>query len=155
MPGAGSDLSADLRALVLLGIAGLLCLTLRQRGQRGTAWAVWTAAIVSVSVPFFDLHAHTHWPAVAWIPFKSPPVKVSDIVANTLLYVPFGFLAFRQRMASSRLVTVVVAAAALSFLAESSQLFSHSRFPSTTDLVCNVVGAAMGLMVAKWFGPVG
>jgi VanZ family protein len=57
---------------------------------------------------------------------------------------PFGagvVLATRRRPAS--LIVATIGAAALSFAGEASQLYSHGRFPSATDVVCNTGGAAL------------
>jgi VanZ family protein len=33
---------------------------------------------------------------------------------------------------------------------ETSQLFSHSRYPSATDVACNVGGAALGIAAFRF-----
>lgn len=73
------------------------------------------------------------------MPFVSPPVKLLDIAANLLMGVPAG-------LASSLFLTLrVLVAGALvapvSLGVEWAQLYSHGRFPSATDLVCNIGGA--------------
>ena len=78
--------------------------------------------------------------------FRSGSWTVKDAVVNILLYVPLGFFFKRERHAVS---TVVGFAAALSLAAELSQLFSHSRFPATTDVVCNMIGASAGAFIAQ------
>jgi hypothetical protein len=46
--------------------------------------------IALVVVPWGDFQGHTHWAKVGWIPFVSPPVRLRDMVANLLLFAPFG-----------------------------------------------------------------
>ena len=100
--------------------------------------------------PWGDLQNHTHWAKVAWIPFVSPPVRPFDVLQNVLLFAPFGwFVALssdhsrRGAVARAALLTLLIA-----FAGEASQLYSHSRFPSATDLTCNVVGATVAALAA-------
>ncbi|MCU1384004.1 MAG: hypothetical protein JWL71_2701 [Acidobacteria bacterium] len=111
---------------------------------------VWTLAIVAATVPWTDFVGHTHWQKVQWIPFVSPPVKLLDTVVNILLYIPFGYGFIRASASRRRPWQGAAIAAALSFAAEASQLYSHSRFPSLQDVVCNVSGAWLG---AWWAAP--
>lgn len=73
-----------------------------------------------------------------------------DLVANVLLYVPFGFLCAwvlaRRRPAAAVLLGAVVPGAALSFLVEILQSAIASRTSSLTDVVINVVGTALGVV---------
>jgi glycopeptide antibiotics resistance protein len=101
-------------------------------------------ALLLGSVPFTDLQTHPLWTRVRWIPFESWTIK--DVVVNALLYVPVGFFFKGERRGAA---TVVGFAAFLSLAAEVSQLFSHSRFPATTDVVCNVIGASAGVFIAR------
>jgi glycopeptide antibiotics resistance protein len=116
--------------------------------RRSIVLLLWTGAIVLCVIPW-DLQNHTHWAKVCWIPFVTPPVKASDIVANVLLYVPWGFSFVRRRAAPARLGWVIACAGALSIATEATQLFSHTRFPSATDVTCNVVGAWLGAAIAS------
>ena len=145
--------AADAAALAIFFVAAVSCALLWRAGRRGAAFAVWTAAIIATCVPFFDLHAHAHWYKVSWIPFISPPVKPSDIAANILIYVPFGFLS-RPRRLRVRVRRVAAGAAVLSFACELSQVFSHGRIPSSTDIASDVIGAAIGVaasaLVENW-----
>lgn len=112
------------------------------------AFGLWVAVILFVVTPWYGIRDHSHWARVQWIPFVSPPIRLSDIVLNTLFYMPFGFM-YVRRSASRRIWKAVAAAAVLSALTEVTQVYSHGRFPSTTDLVCNTVGAYLG---AIWAG---
>lgn len=113
------------------------------------ALAIATGLIVAAVIPWGDFQGHTHWGKVGWIPFVSPPVRLSDIVANILLFFPFG-AAVALNVRGSRCVAVATASGALlSFLGEWAQLYSHTRFPSATDLVTNTVGAALGAAVLR------
>ncbi len=106
------------------------------------------ALIVLAVFPWGDFQGHTHWAKVGWIPFVSRPVRLSDIVANVLLFMPFGAaVALNTRRSAVAMATI--GGAALSFLGETTQLYSHARFPSATDLVTNTVGAAIAALLVS------
>ena len=120
--------------------------------------ALCTGLILLVVLPWGSFQNHTHWSKVQWIPFVSPPIKMRDIAANLVLYAPWGYFAARAMRPPSLLrsfgetgsIWIVVAlAAALSLATETSQLYSHSRFPSATDLTCNILGAFAGAMYER------
>lgn len=107
-------------------------------------FGVWSAVIVATTVPWTDFVGHTHWQKVQWVPFNSPPVKLIDVAVNVALYVPFGYLLARGFTPRARVWHAAVLAGALSLVLEWTQLYSHSRFPSTQDLLCNIFGSAIG-----------
>lgn len=110
-------------------------------------FVAWLGVIVLVVVPWSTFQNHSHWAGVRWLPFVSPPFKILDIVANTLFYLPFGYLMRRGFSTRSR-QDAVIAAFCLSALTELTQVYSHGRFPSTTDLACNTLGAYLGAIWA-------
>ena len=113
-------------------------------------FALWTGVIGLAVVPWLNFQNHSHWQRVGWIPFVSPPVKLMDIIVNVLLYAPWGYFWARQRRDPSRGVwTVIVFAAMLSIVTEASQSYSHGRFPSATDVTCNLLGAFAGAEYAR------
>jgi glycopeptide antibiotics resistance protein len=104
-----------------------------------------TAVIAVIVVPWGGLQDHSHWARIGWVPFVSPPIRPVDIVANTLLFAPLGAgaaLAFRRPVAAAAGVAL-----ALSLSGEAVQIYTHSRFPSATDVVCNVAGAVVAALV--------
>ncbi len=107
------------------------------------------ALILVVDYPWGDLRDHAHWTEVGRVPFISPPIERGDIVGNLLLGVPAGLSAsfvFQHAVIGAALVTLPV-----SLAGEAIQIYSHERFPSATDLVCNVVGAmAAALAGTAW-----
>jgi glycopeptide antibiotics resistance protein len=112
--------------------------------------AVLTSALVAlvIIVPWGDFQGHAHWDEVGWIPFVSWPVRNRDIVVNFLLCAPLGIasaLYFRSRLLAAGLIAFVV-----SLFGEWLQVYSHSRFPSATDLLCNVAGAVVAALVVRW-----
>ena len=134
----------DVVAFVGLACALLISAVMRARGHHRVAQVVWCVALLLGSVPFTDLQAHPLWTRVRWVPFWSWTIR--DVVVNILLYVPLGFFFKGERHTAS---TVVGFAAILSLAVELSQLFSHSRFPATTDVVCNMIGALAGVVLAR------
>ncbi len=75
-----------------------------------------------------------------------------DILSNLALYMPLGLL-LRTSLARRRYTPVISAvvaiffAAALSFAVELAQTYSLSRISSLADVCCNVIGAAIGVLV--------
>ena len=112
--------------------------------KRGTLLILTIALIFAAVLPWGDFQGHTHWAKVGWIPFFSKPVRIRDVLANVVLFVPFGAAAGRVLRHRYTVVLVTVGGAAISLVGEAAQLYSHTRFPSATDLVCNTLGAAVG-----------
>ena len=117
-----------------------------RRAVGRVALVVSLLAGLAVDYPWGDWVGHTHWAKVGWIPFYSWPVRPFDILQNLLLFSPVGVssaLAIRRRpVLVAALLTLPVA-----FAGEATQLYSHGRFPSATDLVNNVAGAALAAYV--------
>jgi len=144
----GSIEPSDITALWILACAAVVALSIRRR-YRLAAWSVWAVALVAVTAPWADFQARCNWAHVGWIPFLSPPQKRADILANVVLYIPFGYVAWvSQPRLSRRLIVSMSTAAVLAFVLEASQLFSVSRYPSATDVACDIAGAAAGALLA-------
>ena len=112
-------------------------------------FSLWTAVIILLVVPWASVQDHAHWTRVAWVPFVSPPVKAGDVIRNVLLYVPWGYLLARHvRPAGISAWRVAGFAFIVSLATEATQLMSHGRFPSATDVACNVAGAWGGALWA-------
>ena len=115
---------------------------------------LWVGLIMLAVLPWADFQNHTHWWRMQWVPFVTPPIKVLDVLINLLLYMPFGYWFAEQRPTAGRRVwRAVAAAAAISLATEYTQLYSHSRFPSLTDVTNNVVGAFIGAVLATRKSP--
>jgi uncharacterized protein (TIGR03790 family) len=100
---------------------------------------------LAADFPWGDFQGHTHWHNVGWIPFVSPPVRPGDIALNLLLFLPLGvFAARRVRAPGSALAHSALIAFVVSVIGEWTQVYSHTRFPSATDVACNVGGALLG-----------
>ena len=106
-----------------------------------------TVVILAIVVPWSSLQDHPHWARIGWIPFVSPPIRRFDVVANVLLFAPLGIGAawrFERGVAAAAALAL-----AISVLAETVQIYSHSRFPSATDVVCNVMGATAAAVIVR------
>jgi glycopeptide antibiotics resistance protein len=106
--------------------------------------------------PFQNLRGHPHWSKVTWIPFGDRHLIVGDMVANSLLFLPFGALGpWRGRPLAARVLAATAFAILLSSSVELVQVFSHSRLPTTTDIVTNTAGALLGAVFPVRTGPPG
>ena len=102
-----------------------------------------------MTLPWSNFQETPQWAKVHWIPFVSSGINVRDIVLNVAAFLPFGFLVASERCAvrPTSSFWVIGAAALFSAAGELSQLFNHSRFPSTTDIVSNTAGAYGGFIL--------
>ena len=120
------------------------------RRPRTLAWAglaVACALVLVADFPWGDLQNHGHWSKIRWIPFVSPPLRLGDIALNTLLCAPMGGLS--GRLFRRPLLMAFALSLALSVAAEWSQVYSHTRFPSATDVTCNVAGAVLAAALSR------
>lgn len=120
--------------------------------MRRLAVAVAGLAALAADLPWGDWQGHSHWARIGWIPFVSAPVRVADIVLNMLMFAPLGWLTTLERRRVSPLAAGLITAV-LGLIGEWSQLYSHSRFPSATDLTCNVLGAMIGSVLPRFWRP--
>ncbi len=103
-------------------------------------WVWWIPLVCAISVPWTGLSSHPQWSRVHPIPFTDPADRPRDVIANIVLFVPFGYSCGRGRSWWK----VVAIAAVVSLIAEGTQLFSTTRYPSATDVTAGLVGAAIG-----------
>jgi glycopeptide antibiotics resistance protein len=116
-------------------------------------WLVWIAIILGfTTMPWSDYVGHSHWTLVRWIPFYDHPLGVSDVLANVVLFVPFGFLLARALSGSSSKtvwVVTLLTAVTLSTSVEFFQVYCHDRHASATDICSDLLGALFGVMLSK------
>jgi glycopeptide antibiotics resistance protein len=110
---------------------------------RRFGFALSVALILLATLPWGDFLTHPHFWRIAWVPFATGIVRLGDLIANAALYMPWGLL-FPGRAGTRRLVVATISAAVLSTIIEASQIWSHTRFPSATDVTMNALGAALG-----------
>ena len=122
---------------------------------------IWTTVIVMIGVlPLDNFVGHSHWEYIKWIPnaqdLKSPKYLLdifSDIIGNTVLFFPFGYLLSRllyNRTPSIRLILAAALGGALSVSIEYYQVYCHYRFPGIVDVICNVSGSLIGARYARF-----
>jgi glycopeptide antibiotics resistance protein len=109
------------------------------------------AVALAFDFPWTTWAGHSHWAKVGWIPFYSWPVSVPDITQNILLFMPAGVCAHLALGERAR-TRAVFLALPVSVLGEWTQLYGHSRFPSATDVSCNVLGTLAGVWLAGMLG---
>jgi glycopeptide antibiotics resistance protein len=78
------------------------------------------------------------------------PIRVSDIVLNVLLCAPLG--GFVGRLCRHPLLRAFGLSLLLSLAGEWMQVYSHTRFPSFTDVTCNVIGALLAATLTRRLG---
>ena len=110
--------------------------------RRIPLWFWWAVVVWLVCLPWPGMTAHADRD-VQLVPFASSADRPRDVVANLLLFVPFGYLFVAAHPRRGYAVLLAVAAA-VSLVAEALQLFSATRFPSATDLLTNSAGALAG-----------
>lgn len=104
-------------------------------------------ACVITTWPVHPFVGHSHWPGVEWVPF-SRRIAPLDVVANIVVFIPLG--AAIAWPGDRRRVRLAIAAAALvSLLAETYQVYCHDAFPTMTDVLANTGGAALGAMAVR------
>ena len=112
------------------------------------------ALILYGSLYPWEFHARQLGASPPWILLHSWPDAIDryvlwDVAINIVLYVPlgvFGFLAMSESFPRAvRICAPVLLAVALSASVEMIQLFDDSRQCSTSDLLCNVTGGAVGV----------
>jgi uncharacterized membrane protein YdcZ (DUF606 family) len=109
---------------------------------RAAAAMAGVALVVVATLPH-DWQDHSHWARVNWWPFLTGVVRPRDLFLNVLLFVPLG-IALQWRKPHDARRSALVVAALLSASMELTQVWSHDRFPSATDVVMNVAGCILG-----------
>ncbi len=118
-------------------------------------WVVFTLMVGIL--PLKNFVGHAHWEYIKWVPtvadLRSPKYLLdifSDLVGNTLLFVPLGYFLRRLCTSSSPSRQLLLAAGiggTLSLSIELYQVYCHSRFPSIFDVITNVTGTVIGVRV--------
>jgi hypothetical protein len=68
----------------------------------GIPCVAWTFVILAITcLPLDNFVGHAHWEMIRWIPFYDEAITSLDSVANTALFMPFGYLLL-QALSSAR-----------------------------------------------------
>ena len=102
---------------------------------------LWLVGWVIFSLPLADLRMRPRFRHVNLAPFQG--LRRLDAVRNLTYYVPAGVIGLELGLMVGPTVAI---AATLSAVAEVSQTFSSNRVPSTTDIIMNTTGAAIGAL---------
>jgi glycopeptide antibiotics resistance protein len=110
---------------------------------------LWLGAVAAATTLPWSFVGHPHLEAIDWVPFighsSTRMAWIRDAPLNVLLFVPLGVLAQNRNCG---LWPTLGFAFAVSLTAETFQVFCHGRFPSANDVVTNVCGAALGMLLA-------
>ncbi len=117
--------------------------------RRISLWVWWIALTWLISLPWAGFTLVPQWSRVHWLPFTDPADRPRDFILNVLFFVPFGWSFARDR----RTVLAPLAAALVSVSAEATQLFGTVRYPSATDVLAAIAGAALGAVAARFLQP--
>ncbi len=112
-------------------------------------WIAIGVAVAAMTMPFRYFTGKPFWENIEWLPFTDPTTHWHDILANIVLFLPFGFLlALHWKQRRGIIWKVTAAGAALSFCGEFYQIFCVHRHPSITDILSNTAGTLGGAWLA-------
>ncbi len=106
------------------------------------AAALWIIGWAVFGLPWTGFTVHPRWYRVNLVPFRR--WRRRDVVLNLFYYVPLGMLGVGFGWGVG---PTLVVASAFSGATEVIQIFARDRFPSVTDLIMNVSGAAAGVVL--------
>lgn len=112
-------------------------------------WCWWVAVVWVVSLPWVGFTPEAQWSRVHAIPFTDPADRPRDLLANIMLFLPFGYSFAADRARPIGILRAVLAATVVSLSAEATQLFSTQRFPSATDVIAAMAGASAGAALSS------
>lgn len=110
-----------------------------------------TAVILHGSLYPYDFHVppDSSGPVLALLrSWGTGSNSFGEMLANLLLYVPFGFFAALTLRARPRLVVVTLLGLMLSAAIELTQFYDTSRITSLTDVCLNTFGTVLGALAA-------
>lgn len=109
------------------------------------------AAILAFTIPWDSWQDHSHWSRVEWIPFRTHYGTWLERLLNVALFVPLGAT---LRVWGRRVWVCALLGGLLSVAVELSQVYSHGRLPTATDVAFNTIGTIVGAGLAGRWTPV-
>jgi glycopeptide antibiotics resistance protein len=109
------------------------------------AFVAWLCAWARIGVPWRSFQWTPSLRRVELVPFAMDAPRTQ--VLNFLAFVPLGVIGVRLGWQPKK---ILVVSAAVSGVTELLQLFSTTRFPSTTDAVLNIAGALAGMVIGTY-----
>lgn len=110
-----------------------------------------TAVILHGSLYPYDFHvpANSNGPVFALLQsWGTRPDSLGEMLANLLLYMPFGFFAALAMRSRSRLLVVTALGLGLSTAIELTQFYDANRVTSLMDVCLNTSGTLLGALAA-------
>lgn len=116
------------------------------------AFAIISGLIIYGSLyPFsFSLNAFDSYQLAQLFDFDIRKTGTSDLVANLVLFIPFGLLmraSFPSYQKKSHLCLMLLLAGIFAFAIQFAQLWTNARVPWGGDAVWNIVGTSIGLVL--------
>ncbi len=105
----------------------------------------WLAGWAVFGLPWFGVTRHPRTDRLNLVPFRNHTYRRRDLALNFLYYIPLGLISVDL---GRGMLAILIVALALSCVTELLQIFSVDRYPSVTDIVLNVAGAAAGGLAA-------
>ena len=114
-------------------------------------WLLWIPFVWLVSFPWIGFTTEPQWDRIYLVPLTDPGDKPRDMIANFMLFVPFGYSVARRRPPAWAPARSAWLAAIVSFSAEAMQVFSTARYPSATDVAVAILGSLAGAVATFYF----
>jgi glycopeptide antibiotics resistance protein len=105
---------------------------------------LWLAGWAFVALPWRSFSPVPSTRNVQLVPFEDGRVMAHAL--NVAAFVPWGVIAGAGRWSAT---SAILSGAGISAATEVLQLFSRRRYPTTTDLVLNTAGAALGVGLSR------
>lgn len=128
-----------------------ITLSTGMKSKSGLHW-FWLAVLSTAPLlPLSNFVGHPHWEIIRWIPFQDfalSPGMLKDVIGNIVWFTMIGYLLhdrLNHDSAPRRMISAIaLIAGGLSLSIEFFQVFCHNRIPSTTDVICDGIGAGLG-----------
>ena len=104
------------------------------------AFVVWLCIWAWIGLPWQSFQSTPSLQRVEWVPFAIKGAQTQ--VLNFLAFVPLGILGI---CLGWRPGVILLVAVGVSSVTEFLQVFSATRYPSSTDLILNTAGALAGM----------
>lgn len=109
-------------------------------GRRTIGYITLTIILIFTAIPFNGFRR----PEIDW------DAPWHDIFANILLYAPLGY-----GFGDLGPLRIVTRAGALSLAIETAQMFYQDRYSQPSDVISNIIGAALGVYLYRWMKKAG
>jgi VanZ family protein len=120
----------------------MTCLTPEEAGKSNSPYRlVLSTPVIALILAATAMPVEFRPPTDATLDLRIEP---ADVLFNVLGYIPLGVA-----LAGRGFRRTIIAATAVSVIAEIAQIVAPSRFPSPIDVICNVAGAVIGLLAAR------